>query len=87
MTPTTHGQRLRRRQIAWQMLDRLDRLATVPALWWLRNSRNACCLAAIVFWLLNHRMDALLLFIVALILQLMIFQTTLVGLLREDGER
>lgn len=87
MTTTNHGARIRRRQIAYQLIERLDRLTAVPSLWWLRNIRNAVCLAAIACWLMFSRTDALLLWIVALILQLVIFQAVLVMVLREDGER
>lgn len=84
---TQHGQRLRRHQMHYQILERASRLVDVPALWWLRNIRTAVWLAAIACWLLNMRMDALLLFVVALILQVALFQLSLLAVLREDGER
>lgn len=35
MTTTQHSTRLRRRQVAWRLLDRLDALASAPTLGWL----------------------------------------------------
>lgn len=84
---TNHGQHIRRRQFSYRLFERASRLVDVPALWWLRNIRTAIWLAAIACWLLNMRMDALLLFVVALIVQVAIFQVALLALLREDGER
>lgn len=86
-TPAAHGTRLRRRQIAYQVLERLDRLVGVPSLRWLRSLRSAVWIAALACWLLSLRIDALLLFVVAVSLQLMIFQMLVVRTLREDGDQ
>lgn len=82
-----HGECIRRRRTLARMLDRLDRLVSVPALWRLRTLRTAVWIVAVICWLMSRRMDSLLLFVVAVALQLMIMQVVLVHLLREEGER
>lgn len=44
---TTHGDTIRRRQIAYRLLDRIDSLSFVPSLNWLRFVRWLLIMAAI----------------------------------------
>lgn len=44
---TTHGDTIRRRQIAYRLLDRLDALSFVPSLNWLRFVRWLLIMAAV----------------------------------------
>ena len=84
MTTTTHGAHIRCRRIAARLLYRLESLALAPALRWLRLARWLLCLASIAAYAANWRMDTLILLVATAVVQLIIMQQVVVGLLRRE---
>jgi len=83
---TTRSQQIRQHQIAWRILDRLESLSFVKALFFLRLMRSSFMGGAVGAWLTGWRFDALLLLVVALIMQVIIFQWVLVDVLKDKAE-
>lgn len=89
---TTRGEALRRRQIAYRLLDRLDSLSFVPSLNWLRFVRWLLIMAAITCyvagWLYSGGwwFQALLALAAWIAVEIAIVGRSVVEVLRRDRE-
>lgn len=74
------------RRHVWRLLDIIERVSFVRPIKLLRFVRPVVWLVALGCWLSGWRMDALLVFMVALILEVVLFRLALVRVLRRMEE-
>lgn len=75
-----------RRRTAWRLLEALGTLSFIPAVRWLRFVRGVVWLSIVAFYAVGLRIDALLLLLVALVVEVMLFRIALVEVLKGREE-
>jgi hypothetical protein len=84
---TTHGQQIRQRQIAYRLFNNLEAISFIPSVRWLRLLRTLLCMGAIIaYWPLGWRFETVPMLLLALVVQIVIFQSVLVEVLRDKAE-
>jgi hypothetical protein len=81
-TTLTRGQAIRRRQIVYRLLDRLDLLTTVKAASWLRFFRLVVWVLAGGAYASGWRFDVLLALIIAVVIEIAAFRVALIEVLK-----
>lgn len=83
---TTRSERIRQRQIAYRLLDRLESLSFVPAVKWLKALRFGLWVSAGVVYGAGMRFDTLLCLLVVLIVEIALFHLQLIDVLKDKAE-
>lgn len=83
---SVRGQAIRRRQIAYRLLDRLDSLSFVPSLNWLRALRVVLVLAAVGAYFTIGKTEALLISMAFAPVEIAIVGRSVVEVLKGDRE-